>query len=121
MSRNWRSGVKEILRGVSGVGGVDVMVVLKSSAEKVIQGDNSTSKSVTTEKGERNRPVRGKHGPGTQHGTDGKRKRAGAGGGKEVYPEIAGIVISASGGGQPSVQAEISRPWRHYSGFRRIK
>ena len=27
---------------------------------------------------------------------------------KEVYPEIAGIVISAYGGGNPSVQAEIS-------------
>ena len=47
--------VKEILRGVSGVGEVDVMIVLKSSAEKVIQVDNSTSKSVTTEKGERNK------------------------------------------------------------------
>ena len=27
---------------------------------------------------------------------------------KEVYPEIAGIIISASGGGNASVQAEIS-------------
>ena len=42
--------VREILRGVSGVGEVDVMIVLKSSVEKVIQVDNSSSKSVTTEK-----------------------------------------------------------------------
>ena len=27
---------------------------------------------------------------------------------KELYPEISGIVISASGGGNPTVQAEIS-------------
>ena len=43
--------VREILRGVSGVGEVDVMIVLKSSVEKVIQVDNSSSKSVTPEKG----------------------------------------------------------------------
>ena len=100
--------VREILRGVSGVGEVDVLIVLKSSTEKVIQVDNSTSKSVTTEKGS-----------GTDRAVESLEQEhstvlTGSGSGqepvvaKEVYPEIAGIVISASGGGQPSVQAEIS-------------
>ena len=94
--------------GVSGVGEVDVMIVLKSSAEKVIQVDNSTSKSVTTEKG--SGTDRSVESMDQEHST----VLTGSGSGqepvvaKEVYPEIAGIVISASGGGQPSVQAEIS-------------
>lgn len=106
--RELEKRVKEILRGVSGVGEVDVMIVLKSSAEKVIQVDNSTSKSVTTEKGS-----------GTDRAVESLEQEhstvlTGSGSGqepvvaKEVYPEIAGIVISAYGGGNPSVQAEIS-------------
>ena len=106
--REMEERVREILRGVSGVGEVDVMIVLKSSAEKVIQVDNSTSKSVTTEKGS-----------GTDRAVESLEQEhstvlTGSGSGqepvvaKEVYPEIAGIVISAYGGGNPSVQAEIS-------------
>ena len=106
--RELEERVREILRGVSGVGEVDVMIVLKSSAEKVIQVDNSSSKSVTTEKGS-----------GTERSVETMDQEhstvlTGSGSGqepvvaKEVYPEIAGIVISASGGGNASVQAEIS-------------
>ena len=100
--------VREILRGVSGVGEVDVMIVLKSSAEKVIQVDNSSSKSVTTEKG--SGTDRSVETMDQEHNT----VLTGSGSGqepvvaKEVYPEIAGIIISASGGGNASVQAEIS-------------
>jgi len=98
--------VREILRGVSGVGEVDVMIVLKSSAEKVIQVDNSTSKSVTTEKGSgTDRAVESLE---QEHSTTGSGSGQEPVVAKEVYPEIAGIVISAYGGGNPSVQAEIS-------------
>lgn len=106
--RELEERVREILRGVSGVGEVDVMIVLKSSAEKVIQVDNSTSKSVTTEKG--SGTDRSVESMDQEHST----VLTGSGSGqepvvaKEVYPEIAGIVISASGGGNATVQAEIS-------------
>lgn len=80
--RELEKRVKEILRGVSGVGEVDVMIVLKSSAEKVIQVDNSTSKSVTTEKGSGTERVRGSM--DQEHSTvlTGSGSRAGACGGK---------------------------------------
>lgn len=100
--------VKDLLRSVSGVGEVDVMIVLKSSPEKVIQVDNSSSKSVTTERG--NGTDRSVETMDQEHST----VLTGNGSGqepvvsKEVYPEIEGIVISATGGGSPSVQAEIS-------------
>ena len=100
--------VKELLRNVSGVGEVDVMIVLKSSSEKVIQVDNSSSKSVTTEKG--NGMDRSVETMDQEHST----VLTGRGSGqepsvsKEVYPEIEGIVISADGGGSASIQAEIS-------------
>ena len=54
--REMEERVREILRGVSGVGEVDVMIVLKSSAEKVIQVDNSSLEVGDHGKGERNRP-----------------------------------------------------------------
>ncbi|WP_347561570.1 hypothetical protein [Clostridium sp. OF09-36] len=100
--------VKEILRGVWGVGEVDVMIVLKASSEKVIQVDNSSSRSTTTEKGGgTDRVVESMD---QEHST----VLTGSGSGqepvvaKEIYPEISGIVISASGGGSASVRAEIS-------------
>ena len=76
--REMEERVREILRGVSGVGEVDVMIVLKSSAEKVIQVDNR--------KGKRYRPGGGEPGAGTQHGADGKRERTGAGGSERSLP-----------------------------------
>lgn len=99
--------VKELLRGVSGVGEVDVMIVLKSSAEKIIQVDNTTSKAVTTEKGSGSDRV--VESLDQEHTT----VLTGSGNGqepviaKEVYPELSGIIISASGGGSAAVQAEI--------------
>lgn len=100
--------VREILRGVSGVGEVDVMIVLRSSAEKIIQVDNTTSRSVTTE-----------NGSGSTRSVENLDQAhtavlTGSGSGqepvvaKEVYPELSGIIISATGGGSAAVQAEIS-------------
>ena len=96
--------MREILRGVSGVGEVDVMIVLKSSVEKVIQVDNSTSKSVTTEKGS---------------GTDRAVESL-----EQEHSTVLRSLVSSSvptGAAIHPCRQRFPRPWRHYSGFRRIK
>lgn len=94
-----------LLDRVEGVGKADVMVVLKSSEERVFHVDKDSRTSATEEKGEDGRIVReqelsestvmggGNQGPVVE---------------KELTPEVAGIVISADGGGNASVRAEIS-------------
>ena len=88
------------------------MVVLKSSSEKVLRVDRSTNTSTTQEKDS---------GGGTRDVTNNQIQEntilAGSGSGsstnapiveKELSPEISGIIISAEGGGSPTVKAEIS-------------
>lgn len=101
--------VRDILKSVEGVGKVEVMIVLKSSEEKVYRIDTSLNTSLTDE----------------IDSAGGKRKidnrerdestiLTGSGDGqapileKELKPEISGIIISCQGGGSPKVQAEIS-------------
>lgn len=101
--------VKSVLEKVDGVGKVDVLIVLKSSAEKVWQTDESSSDSVTEEMDA---------GGGTHAVESGEWERttvlvSGNGSSapvetKELRPEISGIVISAQGGGKATVRAEIS-------------
>ena len=104
--------IRNILKSVDGVGKVDVMVVLKSSSEKVLRVDRSTNTSTTQEKDS---------GGGTRDVTNNQIQEntilAGSGSGsstnapiveKELSPEISGIIISAEGGGSPTVKAEIS-------------
>lgn len=101
--------VKEILKNVEGVGQVDVMIALKSTEEKVLQTDQSTSSSSTKEQDSSggNREILQSDSEETTVLTD-----SGEGNQpiiqKELYPEISGIVISASGGGSPQIEAEIS-------------
>lgn len=101
--------VKEILKHVDGVGQVDVMIVLKSSAEKVIHVDSSISRSATEEKdaGGGNRKIESEEQENSAvlTGSDGGRNPIIE---KELYPEISGIIISATGGGDPTVRSEIS-------------
>lgn len=102
--------LKELLQQVEGVGQVDVMIVLKSSGEKVWQADTSSSVSLTEEKDA---------GGGTRRieGRDVSAEVVLAGGSgaeepvlqKELSPEISGVIVSAEGGGSPSVQADISQ------------
>ncbi len=101
--------IKEILSHVEGVGEVDVMVVLESSSEKIWQSDGSSSTSLTDEKdsGGGSRRIENRE---TEHSTvlvseSGKTEPMLT---KELRPQISGIIISASGGGSPAVQAEIS-------------
>lgn len=101
--------VKDILKNVDGVGEVEVMIVLKSSAEKVIHVDGSNTRSVTDETDSSGgaRKIESEEQESSTVLTT-----AGGDNGpiieKELYPEISGIVISAAGGGSPVVQEEIS-------------
>lgn len=101
--------VREILKNVEGVGTVDVMIVLKSSAQKVVHTDSSSSRSVTDEKdsGGGIRKI--------ENEESGATTVFSAGDGmstpiieKELRPELSGIIISAAGGGNATVRAEIS-------------
>lgn len=101
--------VRELLKSVDGVGEVDVMIVLKSSEEKVYRIDTSLSTSLTEETDS----------AGGQRKIDNRERDestilTGSGDGqapvleKELKPELSGIIISAQGGGSSRVQAEIS-------------
>lgn len=101
--------VKKILKTVDGVGQVEVMIVLKSSKEKILRVDKNTSDSSTDEKDSSG---------GTRKITSTEQQEStiltGSGENtspiveKEISPEIEGIIISAQGGGSPTVKAEIS-------------
>ncbi len=101
--------VKRILKTVDGVGTVDVMIVLKSSEEKVLRVDRNTTDSSTEEQDSSG---------GTRKITNAEQQEStiltGSGENtapiveKEMRPEIEGIIISAQGGGSPTVKAEIS-------------
>ena len=73
--------IRDVLKKVDGVGEVDVMLTLFSSSEKVLRVDTVLAGSS------------GSGEPVVE---------------KELAPEISGIVISAQGGGNASVQKEIS-------------
>lgn len=101
--------VREILKNVDGVGAVDVMIVLKSSAQKVVHTDNSSSRSVTDEKDSTGgtRKIENEENGVTTVLTSGDGQSTPIIE-KELRPELSGIIISASGGGNPTVRAEIS-------------
>lgn len=101
--------VREILKHVDGVGSVDVMILLHSSGERVVHVDQDKNRTSTEEKDQQG-------GSRTVMTEDISEEALMSGGGsdsipfveKELRPEIAGIVISAEGGGSAVVKAEIS-------------
>ncbi len=99
--------IREILRGVDGVGEVDVMVVLKSSEEKVFRVDRTSSVSVsgagTGETGGEERQEEFSENTVLEGQNQGPIVE------KELRPEISGIIISAEGGGSEVVKAEVSQ------------
>ena len=101
--------VREILKNVDGVGTVDVMIVLKSSSQKVVHTDNSSSRSITDEKDSTGgtRKIENEESGATTVFTSGDGESTPIIE-KELRPELSGIIISASGGGNPTVRAEIS-------------
>ena len=101
--------IRDVLKNVDGVGEVDVMLTLSSSSEKVLRVDKEKSRSTIAETDASG---------GTRQQADESLREStvlagGSGSGepvieKELAPEISGIVISAKGGGNASVQKEIS-------------
>lgn len=100
--------VKEILSHVEGVGKVDVMIVLKSSEEKVLRVDTSSTSSSTqeTDSSGGSRKIENRElAENTILSGSGENAPIIE---KELKPVISGVVISAGGGGSPKVKAEIS-------------
>lgn len=103
--------IRELLRSVEGVGQADVMVVLKSTGQKVLRVDRNGSSIVTkeTDSSGGSREIR----ESQSEETTVLPQSGGASNGpvveKELSPEISGIVISADGGGSPEVCSEISQ------------
>ena len=101
--------IRDVLKNVDGVGEVDVMLTLSSSSEKVLRVDKERSRATTSETDSSG---------GTRQQADESLREStvlagGSGSGepvieKELAPEISGVVISAQGGGNASVQKEIS-------------
>ena len=99
--------IRDVLKKVDGVG--EVMLTLFSSSEKVLRVDKERSRASTSETDSSG---------GTRQQADESLREstvlAGSSGSgepvveKELAPEISGIVISAQGGGNASVQKEIS-------------
>ena len=100
--------IRELLKIVDGVGEVDVMVVLKSSEEKIWHVDKNSTSSVTEESGADPGSSRVTREENQSESTvlDGKSQSPVME--KEVKPEISGVVISADGGGSAVIRAEIS-------------
>ena len=101
--------LKELLGHVEGVGQVEVRIVLKSSEEKVWRVDRNTSYS-STQESDANGGTRDIRSQETTEGTILSGQSGGEGPllEKELRPEVSGVVVSADGGGSPTVQAEIS-------------
>ena len=101
--------LEELLSHVDGVGKVEVMIVLKSSEEKVWRVDQDTSYSITqeTDQSGGNRKVESQELSETTI-LSGQSSQEGPLLEKEIKPEIGGVVVSAEGGNSPTVQAEIS-------------
>ena len=101
--------LEDILSHVDGVGQVEVMIVLKSSEEKVWRVDRDTSYSITQETDQNGGSRRVESQAVTENtilsGQTGKEEPLLA---EEMKPEISGVIISAEGGKSPQVQAEIS-------------
>lgn len=101
--------LEEILSHVDGVGKIEVMIVLKSSEEKVWRIDRDTSYSITQET-DQNGGSRRVESRNISEDTilTGQTNGDGPLLEKELKPEISGVIVSAEGGGTPKVQAEIS-------------
>lgn len=106
--------VKEVLNRVDGVGAVDVLIVLKSSEERVYRTDGKSSHATTREQDSSggSREIDEQQEERSTVLSSGGGGMDGSGSGplleKELRPEISGIIISAEGGGSPAVQAEIT-------------
>lgn len=100
--------VREVLAKVEGVGEVDVLIVLKSSEEKVYQTDGKISQSSTKEQDSSGASREISQQQNEQNTVFLNRESGNPILEKEIRPEISGIIISAQGGGSPTIRAEIT-------------
>ena len=101
--------VKELLRMTEGVGEADVMIVLKSSGEKIIHEDQKrrrASSEETDSAGGTRKTVDEEAEKSAVFVENGSEKEPIVE--KELRPAVEGVVISAQGGGNASVKTEIS-------------
>lgn len=101
--------VENLLSTVEGVGKVDVMITVSSSEEKILATDSNQSRSLTEEKDS----AGGTRTSRTQELQENVVLTGSSGGEQpivemEKMPEIRGVVVSAQGGGDVRVRAEIS-------------
>ena len=94
--------IRDVLKKVDGVGEVDVMLTLFSSSEKVLRASTSETDSSGGTRQQADESLREST---VLAGSSGSGEPVVE---KELAPEISGIVISAQGGGNASVQKEIS-------------
>lgn len=101
--------VKELLRMTEGVGEADVMIVLKSSGEKIIHEDQKRRRASSEEAdsaGGTRKTVDEEAEKSAVFVENGSEKAPIVE--KELRPAVEGVVISAQGGGNASVKTEIS-------------
>ena len=101
--------VKELLRMTEGVGEADVMIVLKSSGEKIIHEDQkrrrASSEETDSAGGTRKTVDEEAEKSAVFVENDSEKEPIVE---KELRPAVEGVVISAQGGGNASVKTEIS-------------
>ena len=97
--------IRDVLKNVDGVGEVDVMLTLFSSSENYDPEKTNYDKETDSSGGTRQQADESLRESTVLAGSSGSGEPVVE---KELAPEISGIVISAQGGGNASVQKEIS-------------
>ena len=109
-TRNLEKKLKETLECVEGVGRVEVLITLKATGQKIVEKDRNSNKKSSQEKDstggtrEVNDEQQDKESIYTQE-TDGSQRPYVS---KEMFPEIAGVLVVADGGGKPVVVQNIT-------------
>lgn len=97
--------VKELLRGIDGVGNLDVMLTLESGSEYVYQSETKRSTDRTDTSGETTQErLDDEHTIVMVEGDNGKKQALIR---TELTPKIQGIVVVCDGADQVSVQTQI--------------
>ena len=108
--KNQEQRLEQVLSVVEGVGRVEVMITLESTSEQIIEKDQPTSRSITTENdGDGgNRNVNDMTSEDTTvyiMDSDGNQRPYVV---KELEPVIEGVTVVAQGGGNPVINKNIT-------------
>ncbi len=102
--------LKETLENVEGVGKVDVLITLKSTGQKVVEKDKNSNRKYSDEKDASGGTRKIEEEDQVKQSvyiqdSQGKQKPYVS---KEMYPEIAGVLVVAQGGDKPVVIQNIT-------------